>query len=125
MKLELTCDGPDAEGRAAVRLVVVNDSYEPVTLDRRLLFGPHPGSGDPLLLSSEPASRKKSENLVLLNPWTLYGRERRFQYEAGEITFHGFLLRRPADTLQPQGPGDPEDLLAAAPPLVVAFGPYP
>lgn len=125
MKLELTHDGPDAEGNIAVRLVVVNDSYEPVTLDRRLLLGPHPATGDPLLLSSEPTSRRKSENLILLNPWTLYGRERRFQYGSGAITFHGYLLRHPTDTLLPHGPGDSGALLAATPPLVVMFGPHP
>lgn len=121
MQLELTYDGPDDEGAVAVRLLVLNDSHEPVALDRRLLFGPHPGSGDPLLLSSEPSFRKKSDNVVLVNPWCLYGRQRRFQYQSGEITFHGFLLRHATDRLAPSGPEDTEALLAAATPLVVRF----
>jgi hypothetical protein len=104
-----------------VRLVVLNDSHEPVSLDRRLLFGPNPGRGDPLLLSSEPTLRKKADNVLVLNPWSLYGRERRFQYREGEMTFHGFLLRHPTDRLFPTGPADETALLAAAPSLTVRF----
>jgi hypothetical protein len=121
MRLELTCTGPDLEGRVAVRLVVLNDSFEPEQLDRRLLIGPQPAVADPPLLSTEAVSADSAANLVLLNPWGLYGRERGYQYRSGRVTFHGYLLRRPADTLLPTGPGDPALLRAAAPPLTVRF----
>jgi len=122
VKLELSCRGPEADGTATVRLLVLNDSYQPATVDRRLLLGPHPAVSDPPLLSSEPALDDVAQEVVLLNPWGLYGRERRFQYDAGTVTFHGYLLRRTADGLLPAGPADESLLLAAAPPLVVEFG---
>lgn len=121
MKLELSADGPSPGGAVAVRLVVLNDSYEPVRIDRRLLFGPQPEVADPPLLSTEPSSTDAADDFVLLNPWGLYGRERRFRYEAGAVTFHGYLLRRPSDRLLPAGPGESGALLAAAPPLVIQF----
>jgi hypothetical protein len=88
-----------------VRLIVLNDGYEPVRIDRRLLLGPQPEVADPPLLSSEPSLPEETDNLVLLNPWGLYGRERRFQYDSGAVTFHGYLLSRPTDRLLPTGPG--------------------
>ena len=121
MKLELECRGPEADGSVAVRLLVLNDSYEPVEVDRRLLLGPHPSVSDPPLLSTEHATDDESKEIVLLNPWGLYGRERRFQYDAGSVTFHGYLLRQPADGLLPTGPADATLLLVAAPPLAVDF----
>lgn len=122
MKLELTCDGPQADGEVTVRLIVLNDSYEPVAIDRRLLFGPHPAVSDPPLLSSEPSSTDPAHDRIVLNPWGLYGRERHFQYASGAVTFHGYLLRRATERLLPAGPGDGGALLADAPPLVVRFG---
>ncbi len=122
MKVELTCEGPSPEGEVRMRVAVINDSYEPAPVDRRLLFGPHPASGDPPMLSSEPSFATEDENTVVLNPWSLYGRERRFQYDKGEVTFHGFLLRHPTDSLRPTGPMDEEALEASAAPLTVRFG---
>jgi hypothetical protein len=117
VRLELTCGGPNADGEVSIRLLVLNNDYEPLVVDRNLLYGPHPETGDPLLLASEP----HSDEPVVLNPWCLYGRERHFQYPAGVVTFHGYLLRSRTDRLLPAGPGDPEALLAAAPRLVVSF----
>lgn len=121
MKLEVTCRGPGPGGEVAVRLIVLNDSYEPVRVDRRLLFGPHPAVSDPPLLSSEPSLADAAQEIVMLNPWGLYGRERRFQYDSGTVTFHGFLLREATDRLLSTGPSDETALLASAPPLVVQF----
>lgn len=121
LRLLLAADEPSADGSVDVRLTVLNQSTEPVMLDRRLLFGPHPGSGELVLLASEPATRKRADNVVLLNPSCFYGRQRRYQYDSGEITFHGYLLRDRTDVLLPTGPGDPAALLTAAPPLVIDF----
>ncbi len=122
LRLLLECDHPDAQGSVDVHLTVLNPSAEPVVIDRRLLYGPHPGAGELVLLASEPAAPKKSQNLILLNPSCFYGRARRYQYGGGEVTFHGYLLRKQADGLLPSGPTDSSALLAAAPPLTVDFG---
>lgn len=120
MKLELIAFGPGTNGEATIRLLVVNDSGTAVPLDRRLLLGPHPGVGSPMLLASEPSFKDATKNIVQLNPWCLYGRERRYTYPSGEVTFHAYLLRCPADELLPSGPGDKKALLAKSE-LVVQF----
>lgn len=120
MKLELLAIGPRPDGEATIRLLVLNDSNKVVPLDRRLLLGPHPGAGSPVLLASEPSFRDETKNVVQLNPWCLYGRERRYTYASTEVTFHAYLLRRPTDQLLPDGPGDEKTLLAKSE-LVVQF----
>ena len=77
-------------------------------LDRRLLFGPHPGHGDPVLLASEPTTPKASQDRILLNPLCFYGRQRQYQYSGGEMTFHGYLVAERTDGLLPAGPAEPE-----------------
>jgi hypothetical protein len=121
-QLSLSSDGPDANGYVDVRLTVFNASLDPVVLDRRLLYGPHPGRGDMVLLASEPNPPKRSQNFVLLNPSCFYGRQRRYQYPSGEMTFHGYLVTERTDGLLPAGPSDRKKLAAAAEPLVVRFG---
>ena len=112
-----------ADGSVMVRLLVVNHGYEPVKVDRRRLWGPHPESSDPPLLSSEPSTEESGNEIVVLNPDGIFGRERRYAFEPGQtITFHGYLLRRETDRLLPTGPGDADDLAAAAEPLSVTFG---
>ena len=122
LELTLSCDGPDAEGRVDVRLTVFNTSTEPVLLDRRLLYGPHPGHGDMVLLASEPTAPKPSQHFILLNPHCYYGRQRRYQYPSGEMTFHGYLVTKRTDGLLPTGPADPKRLAAGGKPLIVRFG---
>ena len=46
LRLLLAADDPSADGSVDLQLTVLNDSAEPVMLDRRLLYGPHPGSGE-------------------------------------------------------------------------------
>ncbi len=60
MKVELTCEGPSPEGEVRMRVAVINDSYEPAPVDRRLLFGPHPASGDPPMLWNDGSSTTKA-----------------------------------------------------------------
>lgn len=123
LRLELSAPEPDPDGSVHVRLLVVNTSEDVVRIDRRLLWGPHPESGSPAMLAGEPSTDHRADEVVLLNPWGIFGRERRYQYKPGQsVTFHGYLLTRPSATLHPQGPGDPATLAAAAPPLVVRFG---
>jgi hypothetical protein len=121
LRLTLSCDGPDPEGFVDVRLTVFNASAEPVALDRRLLYGPHPGHGDMVMLASEPAALKASKHSVLLNPHCFYGRQRRYQYPGGEMTFHGYLVTERTDGLLPAGPTERKKLAAGAEPLVVRF----
>lgn len=122
LRLELSASEPDADGGVFVRLLVINAGYDAVRVDRRLLWGPHPESGTPGLLAGEPSTDRKSEEIVLLNPWGIFGRERRYRYETGEtMRFYGYLLRHPADELLPTGPGDRSALEVAADPLEVQF----
>ena len=122
LRLELSASEPDADGGVFVRLLVINAGYDAVRVDRRLLWGPHPESGTPGLLAGEPSTDRKSDEIVLLNPWGIFGRERRYRYEAGEtMRFHGYLLRQAADELLPTGPGDRSALEVAADPLEVQF----
>lgn len=109
-----------------VRLLVLNDSYEVATLDRRLLVGPHPSPGGPIRsffgVSLEPAFPKEEQNFVLLNPWCFYGRQRMFEnLSEGQLTIYGYLLNKPVDSLLPEGPVDADALLAAAEPLVLTI----
>ena len=100
------------DGRSAtltVRLMALNDSYEAVTLDRRLLIGPnvepeHLG-GAPLPVSREPIFSEREQNDVVLNPWCFYGRQRRFDgLPAGRVIVYAYLLEQPTDALLPQRP---------------------
>ncbi len=121
-QLSLSSDGPDADGYVDVRLTVFNATLEPVVLDRRLLYGPHPSHGDMVLLASEPTPAKRTQNFILINPLCFYGRQRRYQYPSGEMTFQGYLVTKRTDGLLPTGPADRRKLAAAAVPLVVRFG---
>jgi hypothetical protein len=108
----------------AVRVIVLNDSYEPVAVDRRLLVGPNPvpepRAGSPLPVSLEPAFPDEERNLIYLNPWCFYGRERSWKFlPPGRVTVHAYLLRRPVRSLLAEGPGEPDALLVGAPPLAL------
>ncbi|TCO54087.1 hypothetical protein [Actinocrispum wychmicini] len=106
MKLTLEQVPTDDGDKVVVRLVLLNDTYDTVMLDRSLLIGPNPvaahPTGLPLPISLEPPL---SDNTVVLNPWCLYGRQRTFD-AAGEMTFHAYLLREHTDQLRPDGPVD-------------------
>jgi hypothetical protein len=107
-----------------VRLVVLNDSYQPLTIDRRLLVGPNIKTGTPLNptlpLSIEPAFAEEGRNQIILNPWCFYGRQRNFQgLPKGTATFFAYMLQHPTGSLLPDKPGNPEMLLAAAEPLMI------
>jgi hypothetical protein len=107
-----------------VHLLVLNDSYSPVTIDRRLLIGPNivtePPMNPPLPISVEPAFSKEEQNLVALNPWGSFGRQRSFQgLPQGIATFYAYILKRPSGSLLPERPGEPAALLASAEPLSV------
>jgi hypothetical protein len=66
------------------------------------------------------AHRPTLENLFA--PWCFYGRHRTFSgLSVGQVTFHGYLLRRPEAALLPNGPVDPGALLAEAEPLVTTI----
>jgi hypothetical protein len=128
--MQLLWDVDKAEYGAAetvtVRVLVLNNSYEPVTVDRRLFVGPNPvpehSAGAAFPVSLEPTLPREEENLVTLNPWCLYGRQRSFDgLPSGRVTFHAYLLRRTSGSLLPERPAEPEALLVAAAPLVVAI----
>jgi hypothetical protein len=109
-----------------VRVLALNDSYRPVTIDRRLLIGPNiktePPMNPPHPVSVEPASVKEEQNRLILNPWCFYGRERSFQgLPQGAATFYAYILQKPSGSLFPEKPGDAAALLASAEPLSVSI----
>lgn len=108
-----------------IRLIALNDSYEAVTLDRRLLVGPNATFGArrmPLPIQLEPEFPDEAHNHIVLNPWCFYGRLRTFSgLPVGQVTFHGYLLRWPEAALLSNGPVDPGALLAEAEPLVITI----
>ncbi len=108
-----------------VRLLALNDGYDPAVLDRRGLIGPNPGyfgTVRPFPIQVEPAFSTEDQNQVILNPWCFYGRERTFSHlPAGKVTFYGYLVRESAAGLLPAGPADPANLLAEADPLVLTI----
>jgi hypothetical protein len=108
-----------------VRFQVLNDSYEPVVVDRRYLIGPNLVYSDarmPPPIQVEPEFSTQYKNQIILNPWCFYGRERTFSnLPAGQVTFYGYLLRRSEAAKLPTGPVDPTALLAEADPLVLTI----
>ena len=121
MKLILErVEAEERSGQIVVRLLVLNDSYDVVTVDRGRLVGPNPvaahPTGLPLPISMEPTDDGSAN--VTLNPWCLYGRQRTFDATEG-LTFHAYLLREPSAELRPDGPADPGVLAVAAAPLTV------
>jgi hypothetical protein len=107
-----------------VRVLVINDSYETVAVDRRLLIGPNPvseaGDGIPHPVSREPAFASDQENLVLLNPWGVFGRERSFgNLPQGVTQFHAYLLSSLTDALLPERPAEPGMAQLTATPIPV------
>jgi hypothetical protein len=106
-----------------VRLLILNDGYTPIVIDRALLVGPNlvveRSVGMPLPISLEPSAAEGTQSQLILNPWCFYGRQRTFDSAAGRVTFHGYLLKKLVESLLPEGPSDPNALLIAAEPLVV------
>jgi hypothetical protein len=126
VKLIIEADMPrwKRDETIVVRILAINDSYQPVVVDRRLLIGPTPISqgavGLPHPVSREPAFSSAEENRVLLNPWGIYGRERSFELlPSGIVAFHGYLLTAATDALLPEGPTEPWMLQLAAVPLEI------
>jgi hypothetical protein len=109
-------DFPDA---FSVQLIALNDSFDPVTLDHRLLIGPNVESAAPMPVSVEPSLPEEAANMTTLGPWCLYGRQRPFHNLSGKVTFHAYLVRAADGVLLPQGPADADSLVTTADPLTI------
>jgi hypothetical protein len=112
------------EKSVIIRIFALNDTYDPVVLDRRLLIGPNPVTNPaiepPFPLSVEPAFQHETQNLVTLNPWCFYGRQRSFEnFPRGTVTFYGYLLRSSQTPLLPDKPKNLNSLAASADPLAI------
>jgi len=106
---------PDQWGGLSIRVIAVNDSYEPIRLDRRLLVGPNPVTDRIMPLAMEEAAEVEEDNFVELHPWCLYGRERRCPAPKDRpFSYHAYLLIHPARPLRADGPADPTALAVAA-----------
>jgi hypothetical protein len=124
--LEVEKDKFSAGETVIVRFLVLNNGYEPAVLDRRLLVGPNPvlerSAGAPIPISVEPSLPREEQNLITLNPWCFYGRQRTFDnFPPGQVIFHGYLLRQSSDLLLSERPAEPDALLVSAEPLVVTI----
>ena len=118
--MRLVIEGP-TEVRAGeavtARLIVLNDTYEPVAFDRRLLVGP---SFEGLPAAMEPGFAEEHANHVILNPFCFYGRERTLEEApAGDLVVEGFLLARPLEALGPEGTRAEGAIAARAEPLTL------
>lgn len=109
----------DFPGTVCVLLLAINDSYEPVTIDRRLLIGPNPELPTPQPVSVEPEQPRERDNHIVLEPWCAYGRVRSFPHYDGHVRYHGYLVQRGDSGLLARGPMDETLLAAAADPLIV------
>jgi hypothetical protein len=110
-----------------VQLFALNDGFRSADLDRLMLIGPNPvverPAGMPLPVSIEPSIEPADRNLITLNPFCIYGRQRVFEHlPPGTVVFHGYLLRAPSQQLLPDRPVDAALLAAAATPLTVVIG---
>jgi hypothetical protein len=128
MKLWLATERPSyrAGEPVVVQLFALNDGFRSVDLDRLMLIGPNPvverPTGVPLAISIEPSVEPADRNLITLNPFCIYGRQRVFDHlPSGTVVFHGYLLRAPSEQLLPDRPADAALLAAAAKPLTVVI----
>jgi hypothetical protein len=128
--MRLTLEAAKQEWRrgeaVTVRLVVSNDSTEPIAIDRRLLVGPNfspeDATGIPYPIAVEPAFAEEQANHVILNPGGLYGRERgQENLPSGRLVVYGYLLGRATDALRPQGPAEEGAIRDSAEPLVLTI----
>jgi hypothetical protein len=117
MRLEIHTDKPRYRigERITVRLIAINDSYEPVLLDRRTLIGPTPilraQRGMLYPVAVEPPARDPAHNTLLLQPFCLYGRERVHDgLPAGTVELRAYLTRRVVERFSAERPFDPADL---------------
>ena len=117
--MRLLLEAPRTNWRAGetitARLVVFNDTYEPIAFDRRLLMGPNfPG----LPPAMEPGFAEEHANHVILNPFCLYGRERILEETApGTVEVAGLMLARPLEELGEEGLNAPDAVAERAEPL--------
>lgn len=119
--LERAADDPDMPG-LVIRVLALNDSFEPVRLDKRLLIGPNLVDRVPRPAAAEPAMPADGDNIVVLQPWCFFGRQRSFDNATGAVACHAYLLRGDSGGgLGPKGPVDESQLLTAAEPLMLVL----
>jgi hypothetical protein len=120
MKLVIQVEpaAPRAGQTVTVRLLAINDTPYAAEIDRRLLIGPSVApeqfTGLPPPISIESPQPVEDHNVVRLDAFGVFGRERTFEVGAGATTFHAYLLKSPTERLLPAGPVDPALLAVAA-----------
>ncbi len=89
MKIEIQLTEPLKASEVVLRAILFNDSYEPVTISRNAFVGPNVRAIAPVGFpqpDSVEATFGQAEEMVTLQPFTFYGRERSFNnLAAGEI----------------------------------------
>jgi len=111
-----------------VQLFAVNDGFRPADLDRLMLIGPNlvveRPAGLPWPVSVEPSVEPADRNLITLNPFCIYGRQRVFDHlPVGKVVFHGYLLRARSEQLLPDRPADAALLASETKPLTIVIEP--
>ena len=104
--------------KVVLRILALNDSYEAISLDRRLLIGPNivqVKNGVSFPVSVEPSLPVEYQNIVILNPWSFYGRERSFELTSqGKWTVFAYLLSQPSTSLLAEGPAHCDNRVISA-----------
>lgn len=87
MKIEIEAPERAAANQPfAVRVILFNDSYMPVTVERNDLLGPNVQAGGGLIPPHVEATKGQSAATVTLQPFTFYGRQRELgPFPAGEV----------------------------------------
>jgi hypothetical protein len=109
------------------RVLLINDSTQRVTVDKRLLIGPNMAAERPVSMAPAPVAvepnyegEAESAAQITLAPGAIYGRERSYaNLPPGTSRFHGYLLRSLTHALLPAGPAEKELAAAIAEPAIV------
>lgn len=130
MKVVVQIDSPRANTSDTVvaRVLLINDSADRVTINKRLLVGPNmaserPMSMAPVPIAVEPNYEGDDERAteITLAPGAIYGRQRSYgNLPPGSTRFHGYLLTSLTHALGPTGPADKNLVAVVAEPATVS-----
>jgi hypothetical protein len=87
MRIEIEAPSKTAANQPfSVRVILFNDAYEPVTVERNDFAGPNVQAGGGLVPPHVEATKGQSDATFTLQPFTFYGRERELgPFAAGEV----------------------------------------
>jgi hypothetical protein len=124
--VEVNTSRATAGDAVAARVLLINDSTQRITVDKRLLVGPNMVAAAPVSMAPPPVAVEPVYDgdddraaQILLAPGAIYGRERTYRVSTGTTLFHGYLLRSLTHALLPGGPAERDLAAAIADPVAV------